>query len=148
MWKGGAGYGEVVEGYRETVATVVELAGDEALIEFPDGTKRKVPAPPQIDIQPGQHVGVIDFDDGSASMFDWTRDRGGSGVKKIYVRLLDEGVDVWRPVRAVHQADDVYRIVSDAVESEQWEFPSGSLVRCRREKLSDREEEFVAFEAL
>jgi hypothetical protein len=72
-----------VEGYRETVATVLELANDEALIEFPDGTRRQVPAPPQIDIQLGQHIGVIDFDDGSASMFDWTRDRGGSGVTKI-----------------------------------------------------------------
>jgi hypothetical protein len=38
--------------------------------------------------------------------------------------------------------------VTEAVEGERWEFPSGSLVRCRREKLSDREEEFVAFEAL
>jgi hypothetical protein len=37
--------------------------------------------------------------------------------------------------------------VSDAVEGEEWEFPSGSPVAAA-EKLSDREEEFVAFEAL
>lgn len=137
-----------MEGYRNTVATVVELADDEALLEFPDGSRWQVPAPSQIAIQPGQDVSVIEFDDGSAPIFDWTRDSGGSDVKKIYVRLLDEAVDVWRPVRAVHQAEDVYRIVSDAVEGERWEFPSGSLVRCCKEKSSDREEEFVAFEAL
>jgi hypothetical protein len=66
---------------------------------------------------------------------------------EVYVRLVDEGVDVWRPVRAVHEADDVYRIVSQPVEGERWEFPSGSRVRCRSQMLSDGDE-LVAFEAV
>jgi len=39
---------------------------------------------------------------------------------------MNEAVDIWRPIRAIHQVDDVYRIVSEAVEGEHWQFPSGS----------------------
>jgi len=34
-----------------------------------------------------------------------------SGEKTIYVRLLNEGTDVWRPVRALHIEEDRYHIV-------------------------------------
>jgi hypothetical protein len=138
----------MVDAYRETAAIVVELADGEAVIEFPDRSRRRLSVPSEVDIRAGQEVGVIEFDDGSAPIFDWTRGRRGSGVTKIYVRLLDEAVDVWRPIRAAHQADDVYRIVSGAVEGEEWEFSTGALVRCRRETLADHGEELVAFEAL
>jgi len=57
---------------------------------------------------------------------------------EIYMLLLDEGVDVWRPVRAQHVAGDVYRIIEEAPdpEDEHWQFPPGALVRCRRQMLS------------
>jgi len=52
--------------------------------------------------------------------------------------LLAEGTDVWRPVAAARRADGLFEIVSrnDDPESEAWEFPSGSLVRCELRQLS------------
>jgi hypothetical protein len=56
----------------------------------------------------------------------------------IYVALREEGVDVWRPVEASHEGESIYRI-DDAPtpDSEAWEFPPGSRVRCELRELSD-----------
>jgi hypothetical protein len=50
---------------------------------------------------------------------------------QVYVRLLDEGVDVWRPVDAVEE-DGAYRLVgpAHAPKDEHWEFEIGERVRC------------------
>lgn len=58
----------------------------------------------------------------------------------IYVALLNEGTDVWRPVLAEQLAGDRYRIVgqNDDPDDEQWEFETGSVVRCEFRRLSDR----------
>lgn len=52
----------------------------------------------------------------------------------IYVGLLDEGVDVWRPVRATHVAGSVYRIAEQSYdrETETWQFVPGTLVVCEQ----------------
>ena len=134
-----------MEGYRSTHATVVEVADDTALIALEDGSRRSVAVPPEIDIQSGQRVRLIEFADGSPPMFDWTFGRGAT-VRKIYVRLVDEGVDVWRPVRALHQVDDVFDILSEPVEGEKWEFESRSSVRCGLHTFSDGSEGLVAKE--
>jgi hypothetical protein len=56
----------------------------------------------------------------------------------IYVALKDEGVDVWRPVEATHEGESIYRIADAATpETEAWEFPPGSRVRCEQRELSD-----------
>lgn len=57
----------------------------------------------------------------------------------IYVALLDEGVDVWRPVAARHLHRDVYLIADQAYdrETETWQFEPGDRVRCRSMELSD-----------
>jgi hypothetical protein len=57
-------------------------------------------------------------------------------VETIYVALLDENVDVWRPVTAQRE-DDNYRIVGPVPDSETWSFGPGSLVRCEQRELSD-----------
>ncbi len=51
---------------------------------------------------------------------------------EIYVRLLDESVDVWRPVRAEHIHGNVYRILDDGYDPalERWEFGPGEVVWC------------------
>lgn len=61
-----------------------------------------------------------------------------SRTETIYVALRDEGTDVWRPVEAEPCGADQFRIVSanPDPEDEQWEFPSGAVVRCERRKLS------------
>ena len=48
----------------------------------------------------------------------------------IFVRLLDEGVDVWRPVASEHVRGNVYRIADQPYdrEVETWEFAPGDEV--------------------
>lgn len=59
--------------------------------------------------------------------------------RTIYVALLDEGTDVWRPVDAEELRDGLFRIVSanSNPEDERWEFESGSFVRCKQRQLSE-----------
>ena len=51
---------------------------------------------------------------------------------EIYVSLLDEGVEVWRPVIAERLDRDVYRIVEQLYdgETERWQFEPGDAVVC------------------
>ncbi len=68
-------------------------------------------------------------------------------LAQIYVALLGEGVDVWRPVQAIHERGDLYRIISpnpDA-EDERWQFSSGDVVRCERRAFSSGGEGLVAY---
>jgi hypothetical protein len=58
-------------------------------------------------------------------------------TQTIYVELLDEGVDVWRPVEATVEADGAFRLPDHAPRDEAWRFPPGSVVRCERKLLSD-----------
>ncbi|MGF1552252.1 MAG: hypothetical protein ACFBWO_07100 [Paracoccaceae bacterium] len=56
----------------------------------------------------------------------------------LYVRLLDEGVDVCRPVKAEWWRHGLLRIVgpiSGDADGERWEFPPGSIVGWRFEVL-------------
>jgi hypothetical protein len=54
----------------------------------------------------------------------------------VYVELLDEGVEVWRPVEAVDDGDTFVLPVT-APEGEHWAFSPGSRVRCELRELSD-----------
>ena len=59
--------------------------------------------------------------------------------RTVYVKLLDEGVDVWRPVTAEVLRDGTYRLEPTEgydPEDEQWEFLPGSVVRCEVRRLS------------
>lgn len=50
----------------------------------------------------------------------------------IYVALLGEGTDVWRPVQAISVGDDKFVLVrpyDHDVEDETWEFLPGAIVR-------------------
>ena len=53
----------------------------------------------------------------------------GSNTETVYVRLLDEGVDVWRPVSARRLGPDLFELSTEASpEDEIWEFAPGSRV--------------------
>ena len=58
----------------------------------------------------------------------------------VYVELVGEAVDVWRPVSAVHEGDDVYRLLGEQEDDEAWAFPPGSRVRCEPRQLDDGEQ--------
>ncbi len=66
----------------------------------------------------------------------------------IYVALMGEGVDVWRPVQARPLSDDLFRIVGVEadVSDETWQFAAGAVVRCERRQLSDGQPELTAVE--
>lgn len=69
---------------------------------------------------------------------------GKSGVtlgalSHIYVALLDEGTDVWRPVEAENLGSGRYRILDQPYDpaNEMWQFVPGDLVRCEVIHLSE-----------
>ena len=56
----------------------------------------------------------------------------GSGTETVHVRLLDECVEVWRPVLAVALGEDVYCVAEQPIpETEHWEFNPGDEVVTR-----------------
>jgi hypothetical protein len=57
-------------------------------------------------------------------------------VALIYIQLLDEAVQVWRPVEAEAVGVHGFRIVGKRPEDERWEFEPGDLVRCETRKLT------------
>jgi hypothetical protein len=60
-------------------------------------------------------------------------------LAQIFVRLIDEPVDVWRPVQAERQTDNIYRIVDQTYDRdiETWEFGPGEEVVCEIIDSSD-----------
>jgi hypothetical protein len=71
---------------------------------------------------------------------------GAPGITRtIYVELIDEGVDVWRPVEATAEVDGTFRLPDHAPEGEVWQFPPGTVVRCELRQLADGDA-LVAFE--
>ncbi len=63
----------------------------------------------------------------------------------ILVKLLDEAVDVWRPVDAEHVGGDKYRVLGQIPEAEVWEFQPGDVVHCRSRDFADSRTGLVAF---
>ena len=60
-------------------------------------------------------------------------------AKQIYVKLLDEGTDVWRPIQAIDMGNNIFTILSTEnydLEDETWEFLPKSIVRCEMQNLS------------
>lgn len=64
--------------------------------------------------------------------------------RSVYVALLEEGVDVWRPVAAEHVRGDEYRLCGPTPEGEIWEFQPGDVVRCQQRTFSDGASGLVA----
>lgn len=73
--------------------------------------------------------------------------------KTIYVYLLDEGTDVWRPVKAIQVKENIYKILSanPDPEDEIWQFNKGDFVRCESKPLSGKgnyQDKLVAVEKI
>ena len=66
----------------------------------------------------------------------------------VYVALLDEGVDVWRPVKAESLGKGRYRLVGPVPETEIWQFSPDSIVRCESRQFEDGHSGLVAIEQL
>jgi hypothetical protein len=60
-------------------------------------------------------------------------------MEEIYVRLLNEGTEVYRPVPAKRISESVYLILDTAAydaADETWEYPPGCRVRVTQRLLS------------
>jgi hypothetical protein len=65
----------------------------------------------------------------------------------IYMPLVDQGVECWRPVHAGHLRDDIYEVeVDEEPYGEHWAFPPRAHVRCREHVFSDGHRGLLAFE--
>ena len=65
--------------------------------------------------------------------------------KEIFIKILNEGIDVWRPVKAVQIAQYIFKII-DATKFESeldeiLEFKCGDIVKCK-----EKDGDFYAFE--
>jgi hypothetical protein len=65
---------------------------------------------------------------------------------KIYVGLVKEGTDVWRPVPARHIKDNVYVLLGTPSGNESWKYATGSTVRCAEHKFAGGELGLIAVE--
>jgi hypothetical protein len=60
----------------------------------------------------------------------------------VFVRLIGEGTQVFRPVPAVRLDQRTFRLAAPAnhdLEDEEWEFESGTVVRCERRMIEGRD---------
>lgn len=78
-------------------------------------------------------------------------DHGWRGLAEpvtIFVALLDEGVDVWRPVQARPLARGLFRLIGVEADTsdETWQFPPGAIVRCEHKQFADRTSGMTAVE--
>ena len=65
----------------------------------------------------------------------------------IFVALVDDGTEVWRPVAAERISDDRYLIVGVCdTEDEVWQFSPGSVVRCELRESAGGESALAAVE--
>ena len=58
--------------------------------------------------------------------------------KYIYVLLLDEGIDVWRPVRAIEVSPATFKIIEPESQKvgETWQFHEGQEVVVETRQLN------------
>jgi hypothetical protein len=66
----------------------------------------------------------------------------------VYVALLDEGVNVWRPVKATLITPSVFRLCGPIPEFEVWQFQPGELVRCENRIFAEGECQLTAIEKI
>jgi hypothetical protein len=58
--------------------------------------------------------------------------------KKVYIKLLEEGTEVYRPVPAIELKENIYEVKGHDIydpEDEVWEFKPGARVVVEEQKL-------------
>ncbi len=60
-------------------------------------------------------------------------------VETVYMPLVGDGVDVWRPVLAERLETGRYRVLGPMPETELWQFPPASIVQVEMRLLSEGE---------
>lgn len=55
----------------------------------------------------------------------------------VYMPLIGEGTECWRPVRAVRVNADIFQVLDNIPVDESWAFAPFSRVRCREKVFAD-----------
>jgi hypothetical protein len=63
---------------------------------------------------------------------------------RIFVKLLDEGTECWKPINANPVGNGVYEILGIVPSGEAWEFGPGARVRCQPKTFADGSTGLVA----
>src|SRR5438552_6999989 len=63
----------------------------------------------------------------------------------IYMPLIGEGIECWRPVRAVPVSADIFEVANKLSENESWAFAPFFRVRCRNKVFADGQTGLVVF---
>lgn len=92
-----------------------------------------------------EHFGLspdnYDFREVAKKVLRWF-DRGWRAAGEpvtVFVALLEEGCDVWRPVQARPLDGGFFRIVGVNADTsdEIWQFPEGAIVKCDKKRFAD-----------
>jgi hypothetical protein len=68
-------------------------------------------------------------------------------TRTIYVALLGEGTNCWRPVQAESLGGGLYRIVGERPDDDEvWPFSAGDVAKCKERTFPDTGRELVAYE--
>ena len=65
--------------------------------------------------------------------------------KTIYMPLIGEGTECWRPVRALQVAADIFEVADEIPENESWAFAPFSRVLCREKMFADGQTGLAVF---
>jgi hypothetical protein len=66
-------------------------------------------------------------------------------TSKIFVRLLNDGTECWRPVSAKETDHGVFEILGIMPVGEDWQFAPGTRVRCQPKRFADGSTAQIAF---
>jgi hypothetical protein len=62
----------------------------------------------------------------------------------LLMPMLNEGIDVWRPVTAEFLDDGTYQIIGPMPDEEEWTFAPGSIVAAQLRTFDNGQEQLVA----
>jgi len=65
---------------------------------------------------------------------------------QVYVQLVGEAVDCWRPVQHRDMGEGIVEILGIVPAGEEWQFVPGSKVRCRKRRFAYGKEGLMAYE--
>ena len=69
-------------------------------------------------------------------------------LQQIYMPLIEEAVECWRPIEAERIGADLYLVVGTVPEGEVWTFQPGDAVLCRNHVFEDGNYGLVAYTSI
>jgi hypothetical protein len=68
------------------------------------------------------------------------------GTCTVFVPLVGEGIEVWRPANAVRVGPELFRLMGPVPEGETWEFNPGEVVQCAMRVFFGGKQRLTAFQ--